>query len=331
MENTNNELAIVISETQVPEDMQKSLIEYFTPFLKQAADWKEKAESLVVTDITQTHEMKMAREARLAIREIRLAADKTRKMLKEDSLKYGRAVQGAYNVIEAVISPIESHLEKQEKFKELYELQQKEKIRLEREDLSKDVREYMIVNINLGEITQTDFERMLNGAILQKQAAEQAAIKAEEERQARLKQEAEERERLRIENERLKAEAEERERERQVELDRLEMEQRKANIEAAKLKKEAEAKLAAERAERERLEAELKAKQEAELKAEQERQAAIEAELSKGDKDKLSDLISDLEALQSKYEFKAKKNKALYKIVAELLGKIIVYINSKNI
>jgi hypothetical protein len=331
MENTNNELAIVISETQVPEDMQKSLIEYFTPFLQQAADWKEKAESLVVTDITQTHEMKMAREARLAIREIRLAADKTRKMLKEDSLKYGRAVQGAYNVIEAVISPIESHLEKQEKFKELYELRQKEKLRLEREELSKDVREYMIVNINLGEITQTDFERMLNGAILQKQAAEQAAIKAEEERQARLKQEAEERERLRIENERLKAEAEERERERQVELDRLEMEQRKANIAAAKLKKEAEAKLAAERAERERLEAELKAKQEAELKAEQERQAAIEAELSKGDKAKLSDLISDLEALQSKYEFKAKKNKALYKIVVELLGKIIVYINSKNI
>ncbi|MCA6489104.1 MAG: hypothetical protein IM569_13770 [Chitinophagaceae bacterium] len=313
MENTNNELAIVISETQVPEDMQKSLIEYFTPFLKQAADWKEKAESLVVTDITQTHEMKMAREARLAIREIRLAADKTRKMLKEESLKYGRAVQGAYNVIEAVISPIESHLEKQEKFKELYELRQKEKLRLEREELSKDVREYMIVNINLGEITQTDFERMLNGAILQKQAAEQAAIKAEEERQARMEAEAEERDRLR------------------VELDRLEMEQRKANIEAAKLKKEAEAKLASERAERERLEAELKAKQEAELKAEQERQAAIEAELSKGDKAKLSDLISDLEALQSKYEFKAKKNKALYKIVVELLGKIIVYINSKNI
>lgn len=327
----NNQLALVVSETAVDSEIQQMLLDRFTPFLEQAAEWKERAESLVITDISQTREMKMAREARLALREIRLAADKTRKELKEDSLRYGRAVQGVYNVIEAAISPIEKHLEEQEKFKELYELKQREALRLEREELVKDYREYVISNINLGEITEEDFNRMLAGAKLQKQAAEQAAIKAEEERQARIKAEAEERERLRIENERLKAEAEERERERQVELDRLEMEQRKANIEAAKLKKEAEAKLASERAERERLEAELKAKQEAELKAEQERQAAIEAELSKGDKAKLSDLISDLEALQSKYEFKAKKNKALYKIVVELLGKIIVYINSKNI
>jgi hypothetical protein len=326
----NNELAIVISETQVPDEMQKSLIEYFTPFLEQAADWKEKAESLVVTDITQTHEMKMAREARLALREIRLAADKTRKMLKEDSLKYGRAVQGAYNVIEAAISPIEKHLEEQEKFKELYELQQKEKLRLEREELSKDVREYMIVNINLGEITQTDFERMLNGAILQKQAAEQAAIAAELREQAKLKQEADERERLRAENEKLKAVAEEKERERRAELDRLEQEQRKANIAAAKLKKEAEAKLAAEKAEKECLLAELKAREEAEAKAELERQALIEADLTKGDKAKIADLITDLEAIKTKYEFKAKKNKILYLAVISLLDKIIVYINQKH-
>jgi colicin import membrane protein len=330
MKTINNELAIVISETQVPDEMQKSLIEYFTPFLEQAADWKEKAESLVVTDITQTHEMKMAREARLALREIRLAADKTRKLLKEDSLKYGRAVQGAYNVIEAAISPIEKHLEEQEKFKELYELQQKEKLRLEREELSKDVREYMIVNINLGEITQTDFERMLNGAILQKQAAEQAAIKAEEDRQARLKEEALEREMLRVENEKLKAAAEEKERETRAELDRLEQEQRKANIAAAKLKKEAEAKLAAEKAEKEKLMAELKAKEEAKAKAELERQALIEAELTKGDKAKIADMIADLEAIKTKYEFKAKKNKILYLAVISLLDKIIVYINQKN-
>jgi len=330
MKTINNELAIVISETQVPDEMQKSLIEYFTPFLEQAADWKEKAESLVVTDITQTHEMKMAREARLALREIRLAADKTRKMLKEDSLKYGRAVQGAYNVIESAISPIEKHLEEQEKFKELYELQQKEKLRLEREELSKDVREYMIVNINLGEITQTDFDRLLNGAILQKQAAEDTAIAEEENRQARLKEEALEREMLRVENEKLKAAAEEKERETRAELDRLEQEQRKANIAAAKLKKEAEAKLAAEKAEKECLLAELKAKEEAEAKAELERQALIEAELTKGDKAKIADMIADLEAIKTKYEFKAKKNKILYLAVISLLDKIIVYINQKH-
>lgn len=326
----NNELAVVISETAVDTEIQQMLVERFTPFLEQAAEWKEIAESLVVTDISQVREMKMAREARLALREIRIAADKTRKELKEDSLRYGRAVQGVYNVIEAVISPIEKHLEEQEKFKELYELRQREALRLEREELVKDYREYVISNINLGEITEEDFTRMLTGAKLQKQAAEQAAIKAEEERAARLKAEAEEREILRIENERLRAEAEERERERKAELDRLEAEQRKSNIAAAKAKLEAEKKAEAERKEKERLQAELRAKEEAEARAEEERQAAIEAELNKGDKAKLADLIADLEGLKTKYEFKAKKNNLLYKAVIELLNKIIVYITSKN-
>ncbi|MEI8111135.1 MAG: hypothetical protein WCH59_09115 [Chitinophagia bacterium] len=330
METISNELSLVVSETAVDTEIQQMLIERFTPFLEQASEWKQRAESLVVTDIIQVREMKMAREARLALREIRLAADKTRKELKEDSLRYGRAVQGVYNVIEAVISPIEKHLEEQEKFKELYELKQREALRLEREELVKDYREYVISNINLGEITEEDFTRMLNGAKLQKQAAEQAAIKAEEERQARMKAEAEERERLRIENEKLKAQAEERERERKAELDRLEAEQRKANIAAAKAQLEAALKAAAERKERERLEAELKRKQEEEECREAERLAAIEAELSKGDKDKIADLIADLEGLKTKYAFKAKKNKLLYDAVIALLEKIIIYINSKN-
>lgn len=315
----DNALAVVVSDSAVDSEIQQMLIERFTPFLQQAADWKDKAQSLVVTDISQTREMKMAREARLALREIRLAADKTRKELKEDSLRYGRAVQGVYNVIEAAISPIEEYLEKQEKFKELYELQQRETLRIEREELAKDVRQYMVSNINFGELTQTDFNNMLSGARLQKKADEEAAIKVEEERQLRIKEEAEERERLRIENEKIRAEAAEKQRQLQAELDRVEMQQRAANIKAAK-----------EKAERLKLEAELKAKEEAELKAKEEAEQAAEAELSKSDKDKIRSLIADLEGLKTKYEFKAKKNKILYLAVISLLDKIITYINQKN-
>lgn len=327
----SSQLASVVRETAVDGEIQQMLLARFVPFLEQAAEWKEKAESLVVTDISQTREMKMAREARLALREIRLAADKARKELKEDSLRYGKAVQGVYNVIEAAISPIEKHLEEQEKFKELYELKQREALRVQREYMAKDYREYIVSNINLGEITEEDFGRMLAGAKLQKQADEQAAIEAEQKRQAQIKAEAEERERLRIENEKLKAEAEERERERKAELDRLAIEQNKANLAAEKARKEAEEKAAAERKERERLEIELKARAETEAKAENERQAAIEAELNKGDKDKLADLVADLERLKTKYEFKAQKNKLLYEAVAGLLTKIISFIASKTI
>lgn len=326
----SNPLLPAIVETQVGDEIKEMLIERFTPFLEQVSEWKEKAESLVVTDVSQTREMKMAKEARLALKDIRVTADKIRKELKEDSNRYNKAVQAVYNVIEASITPIEEHLHKQEKFKEVYEMQQREKLRLEREELSKDVRQYMIANINLGEITEDDFTRLLDGAKLLKQQEEEAKAKAEAERIEREKAEAEERERLRIENERLRTEAEKREAEMKAERDRLEQEQRAKNIAEAKARKEIEQKAAAAKAELERIEAELKAEREAKERAEAEREAAEQAELAKNDRQKVVSLVEDLKSLKTKYEFKAKKYKVLYFAVCELLEKIIVYINSKN-
>jgi hypothetical protein len=229
------------------------LLEKFEPFMAQAIEWKRRSESLVVTDVSQLREMKMAREARLALRDVRINADKTRKYLKEEGLRYGRAVQGVYNVIESAIVPIEAHLEKQEKFKEIHEMKLREALRIEREQIVGDLREYFIANLNLGEVTEDGFQQLLEDARQQKQQVEDAARKAEEERIAKEKAEAEERERLRLENERLKAE------------------QIKAKEEEARIRKEAEAKAAEARMQVERLEAELRAKQEAEVLAAQQK------------------------------------------------------------
>jgi hypothetical protein len=315
----DNPLSIAVTEISVDTNIQQMLVDRFTPFLEQTTEWRERAEALVVTDIAQTREMKMAREARLALREIRINADKLRKELKEDSLRYGRAVQAVYNVIESQITPIEKHLEAQEKFKELHEMKMRDDLRKQRESLVADVRSYIIANVNFGEITEDDFMKLWTGAKLQKQAEEQAARDAEAMRIAKQEAEAMERERLRVENERLKAEAEAREKERRAELDRIEMEMREANIKAAK-----------ERQEAERLAAELKAKQDAEARAEAERQAAAEAVFAKNDKAKIADLINDLTTLKTKYVFRSKKYKLLYFSVTELLTKIETYINSKN-
>lgn len=321
---------LVITETSLDESIQKMLLDRFTPFLEQTAEWKEKAEALVVTDISQTREMKMAREGRLALREIRIKADKLRKELKEDSLLYGRAVQGVYNVIESNISPIEKYLERQEKFKEIREMKIREALRVERETILSDVREYAISSVNLGEITEDDFQKILSGAKLQKEAAEQAAIKEMEDRIAREKAEANEREALRLENERLKSEAIRQEAERKAELDRIKAEQKIANMESDRLLKEAQDRAVAEREERDRLESELRLNKEAEEWAEAERLAAIEAEHGKGDKEKIQDLLSDLRSLSKKYEFSSKKYNSLGVNVTELIRKIIDYILSKN-
>ncbi len=324
-----NELLPAVSESGVGEAVEQLLIERFTPFLEEAKGWKEKAESLVVTDISQVREMKMAREARLAIREVRINADKARKELKEDSLRYGRAVQGVYNVIESVIAPIEDHLLNQEKFKERYEQLLKAELRAEREKITAPYREYLYANIDLGELIEEDFEKMLNGAKLQKQQADDLAAKVEADRVARIKAEVEERERLRIENEKLKEQAIVREVEMQKERDRLEAEQRKANIEAARVRKEAEAVAEKERIEREKLKAELKAKEDAEAEAEAAKQAAIEAEAAKGDKQKMVDLIAELSSLPLKYSFKSKKHMAIHKAIVDLVSKTVSYAESK--
>ncbi|MXV39376.1 hypothetical protein GO491_11925 [Flavobacteriaceae bacterium Ap0902] len=103
-------------------------------------------------------------------------------------------------------------------------------------------------SMNFGEISEKDFNTFLERVKKSKKEfeAEQARIKAENERLAKEKAEAEK-----------KAQAE----------------REKREAEARKERERQEAILAKERAEREKLEAELKAKQEAEAKAEKERKA----------------------------------------------------------
>lgn len=312
------ELLAVTEKEKLNIEISRSIIDQFAPFLDQINQWKEKAMALVVTDETQTAEIQLAREGRLALRKVRTTADKLREQLKADSLRYGRAVQGIYNVIESGIVPIEKHLEDQEKFVERMEEKRRNELRIERQQKIAGLHEYFPVNIDLGYMTPEDFDLMYNGAILQQKAAEQAKADAEEAARVAAEKAAEERERLRIENERL-----------QKERDRLEMEQRKANIEAAKARKEAEAKAAEERAERERLEAELKAKREAEEKAEADRIAAQEAELAKGDAEKFNDLLSRLQSIKTDFAFKSKKHKTIHASVGELIDKTITYAKSK--
>lgn len=108
----------------------------------------------------------------------------------------------------------------------------------------------------------------------------------------------------------------------------------KANAEREeKVRKEREAHEAELKAERDKAEAarkELEAKAEAERKAAEEKERMEQAELSKGDADKILDLIVDLKALAGKYQFKAKKNQKLYANVGLLLDKVVNYINENQ-
>lgn len=135
----------------------------------------------------------------------------------------------------------------------------------------------------------------------------------------------------------LDAERLEREKQAKIEAEKRAAEQFKKD-EAARIEREAlQAKLNSEKLEREKAElkarqeveklaAELKAKQDAEIKAKVDEDARVQAELNKGDADKITDLINDLEALKTKYSFKSDKNKKMLVNVVDLLCKVIAFI-----
>lgn len=322
-------LVLKLDEGLTPETAT-SLRDSFEGFFAQADKWRTTALGIQITSADQTREMKLARETRLALREIRINADKARRALKEDSLRKGKAIDGIYNLLAFAVEPLEKHLMEQEQFVIRLEEQRKAKLKQDRENalaiFGVDASIYP-----LAEMGEESFQTLLETNRLAYVARQEAAQKAEAERiererleaEERAKREAEaaaERERLRAENERLareKAEQEaasraERERieaEHKVERERLEAERRAelARIEAARI--ETERKAAQEReqaarlarveaAKRAALEAELRAKEEAEKAARDAAEAASRAAAIAPDREKLMKLAADVRAIQ---------------------------------
>lgn len=133
---TENKFEIAVRESGMALDSPKAkeLLESFQDYFKIAADWEKKAATLVVTDASQTAVMKMAREGRLFLKGKRVAIEKMRKKLKEQSVREGRAIDGMANILKALIVPLEEHLDKQERFVEIRAAEEAEKLRLEAEE-----------------------------------------------------------------------------------------------------------------------------------------------------------------------------------------------------
>ena len=269
LEQTPNALVEIVKTSGLEQTKADYILERFQDYFKIASEWETKAKMLIVTSETQITEMKMAREGRLFLKQKRVDIEKSRKELKEQSLREGKAIDGIANVLKALIEPVEKYLEEQEKFIEIKEERIKEdrkKIRVaELQELGLEPLLYDLKNM-----PEENYQALVEGeklAILQRKEAEE---KAEQERIEREK----EQERIRVENEKLKAEAIKKEK--QIEQERAEAEkQRKATEEkqrkekkaielrAKKEKEEIEKKLLAEKQAKEKIEAKIRAEAEA--------------------------------------------------------------------
>ncbi len=322
--------------------MTKAVIEqtegYIETALKKynitdAAIEKTKAEymKLKVDDIDDKEGYQLVRTARMNIKAKRIDVEKTRKGLKEESLTFGRAVDGEAKRIISLLQPIESYLHEQEKdidderlrIKTEVETKDRERIqgRVKRlYDMGmvfngfgyqyKEMKE--ISGEQIGDMTNEEYDKLLLDiiAIQREDEATQAEIdkkkKEEEARLAKVKAEQEaESKRLVAEKARIQKEQEAKEAVLKAESDRIEAEKQKIEDEKKRLEDEKKRQAEVEKAEktaidRAKKESDEKAKREAAEKAEKERIAKMEAELAekmKPDNEKLTSYADKIEAV----------------------------------
>lgn len=263
----------------------KQIKETFEPMVAMLEQFEERCNE-VFTEASKEINADVsakAKRTRLDIARVRIDADKARKAMKDEYLRAGNAIQGAYNVLAWAVKDREDKLREIEEHAERMEAERLEKLQAERVELLAPYVEDAETR-DLASMDVEAWEFYLAGKKQQHLDRIEAEKKAEAERIAREKAEAEERERIRKENERLKAEAEAKEKALAKERAKVEAERKKAEEQARKEREKAEAeakaKLEAERAERAKVEAELKARRDAEAKE----QARIEAERKEAEK-----------------------------------------------
>lgn len=305
------EFEIVPAEIGLDLVAKNSLELAFAGFFETAAKWRDQAAA--ITD------PKLARTARLELKNLRVAAEKKRKELKEDSLRMGKAIDGANNILLSIIVPIERGLEDIEKAEER---RIAEELRQRAESRTAELRPFVDPAMPfpaVGAMTEEQFAAVLADAKLLHQMKQEAAAKAEAERIEREAEAARERLRIAEENDRLRKEAAEREAQMKAEREAAAAKQRELEEAARKERERVEAeKAAAEakaRAEREAIEAKAKAereKQEAAARAEHEKaEAAAKAEREAREKAEAeAKALRDAEAKRIADEAKAKAKAA---------------------
>ncbi len=158
---------------------------------------------LKVSGIEDKEGYETVRAARLVVKTKRCEVEKTRQELKEESIRYGRAVDAEAKRITALLVPIEEYLQSQEKIID------DEKKRIDKEKADKEIARVqllvdelfkygVVVNFQMvQEMTPEQYKERLDKAIndhnnkLVKEKAEMEAKKAEQERLDKIKAEQE--------------------------------------------------------------------------------------------------------------------------------------------
>lgn len=208
-----NQLSIIVKESGLEETKANFLLEKFKDYFSIAAEWEKKAKTISVTDESQKVDMELARTGRLFLREKRIAIEKSRKELKEQSLREGKAIDGIANILKALIVPIENYLDQQEHFIELKKEREEELARIESERKAEEEK----IAKEKAEAEERERIRLENEKLKAEAIEKQKALELERQKQQMLldkeRKQAEEKqkaleEKMRIEREKARKEKE---------------------------------------------------------------------------------------------------------------------------
>lgn len=315
------------------------------------AEWSDKFMPLKIDGIKDTKGYAEVREARLFMKGRRVEVQKTSKLLKEDALKFQRAVNEEEKRIIALMDPIETHLEKEE---DAYDAEKKhikeekerqEQLRFNQRNVALlnngcsfngdmyAIGEHSILQTDIRFISDETFDEFLEKVKLEHQKeldekAEQERLQREEAERLKVEREAIDKERAELQRQRdeVEAQRQQQEQERRAHEHKiLEAErQKEREIELKKAQEQAAKQAKADLLEKQRLEKERTIEQERKAKARAER-----LEKLKPVKQKLSEFAT----LVNNIEIPDLKDAEADEILTNakgLLNKVVDYINMKS-
>lgn len=346
-----NDLAV-----KVPHEKQLEVRKVLDSIFTGTEDWAKQVDAIEVKGIEDVLSIELADTARKNAKKARLDAEKIFDVKREEvqlRMQDDKLEDALWLKSKQIMQLKLRHIEEKAKFKaDFVKRHEAEQLKLKIETRLLQIHKFNegVFAHDIEGMSDDVFNNYLSGLEKNHNDAIEAEKKAELERIAKVKAEREEQERIKKENDQLKKDAEEKERLAKIERERIEKEreqerqkqaailekqrkdaEEKAKVEAqkqAKIEAELKEKVDTERRQKENIEAKFKEKQQAEQQAKEDKEKQLQAELSKGDADKIKDLINDLTDIKTKYQFKSANNQKKYIGVNELIDKVIGYIKN---
>ncbi len=334
----NNKLQVILDEQGIEKSDVAKMVEAFGGPFKEAGEILATYKEIKVTDSKDVTGMQKAREARLLLKKARTTVENSRKELKADIVKQGRAIDSVARYVKEEIEPAENYLQLQEDFAKIEAEGKALKLKNDRiEKLMQYTNDISVYNLDA--MTDLQFDGLLATLKAQHEAEikriadeETARIKAEAEEQKRIADQAKENKRLREEADKREAEIEHArvvaENERKLEAEKQAKKDAEAKAEQDRIQAEADAKVEAERKKTEALEQEKRDREEAERKAKEAEEAKEREALLAPDKKKLNDL-ADMLGVITLPAVKSNKAQELINYVQSELNRLEKYLNEK--